>query len=188
MPLPNTATFLGVKKCGPVSSSLGILWGMNAGTAINVGQISVPGIVTQLQFGISNPNGVWYGYELDPGQAQGTFEFGVGQTLQLQVDRVKQYFVDATHNYIPGRTVAYVVNSGQVFVLGPRDCAVAALTAAGVEEVPHENDTVIIPVEMSQSSKIQIWSESDLDNGAITAPQSAVIAEIFNFAMPPVKM
>ena len=177
MPLQNQPSFLGVKKCGKQTNDMGLSWVMNTSGALAAAlQSGVPGIVGQL--GFANPS--WYGFELDPKSIQLAADFGVGRTLQLQISRKVSYFVDATHNKLVGRTVIWCVASGQTIAIAPRryisfnpNQLIVAL----------ENDNEIFPVEVPNSSTVQVWLEADVTNGAQDVPSTFVIAELFNFKL-----
>lgn len=197
-------TFLGAKNAGSVHTSQNSVNKPQQPVAMTWNALWTTGDVAQQQLGVPGLNALsfselrasWYKYTFDPAANQGSFNFGVGKTLQLNVSRVQSYNVANNSFYFVGRVVIYVPSTGQTFVVGPKTYSDVVWPISGgslpTSIAPYESSNDVLPIVLSSSSQVEIWLEGDIsntgtgDNSGI--PTSSVVATLFNFELPPVSV
>lgn len=136
--------------------------------------------------GLTNAGG-WAMFDLDPvAITQSQFTFGSMRALQITTERPVSWFDTDVLNFRSGRVLVFVPASGQLFVFNPK--SFYAIDLNGEQNLaPTESENTVLPIQGTINSKIQLWIESDIENGAVAlGTQTTVSLTAFNYSIAPV--
>jgi hypothetical protein len=178
----NQTTFLGSQNIGK-TGNVTMSWAILIDSQANESQPPST-LVNLIQ---PATEGKWFFYDIDPVAAQGSFTFGAAVAMQLQITRVKSWFVSDVSFLFSGRVIVFVPSTGQFYVFAPKD-----ILAFNVNASPEANglevSNDVVPLSLAQGAHLQVWMESDVLDGDAAGVASTVAITLFNFPISPVSV
>lgn len=114
---------------------------------------------------------------LKPTEIQPATNFGAAKALSITINRYKQFYVNSTEEYIPGRVFVRITGSGQIYTFGAKETYSTAVVSNSITE----STNTMIPIWSLNTSTVEVWLEPDSVNNVNTSPVSIVYATMFNF-------